>query len=181
MLRNRNSHTTVIVRHPKFLNAKITLHFILVLSVTNTGKRTPNHACSLPCMTSACNMAKVGCGVSFAMIRKIAISYTPHGAARSILMNPGVCVVNATRAGRRIGISAPMANASTTGKESRNAITARTVTTPTAHRSCSVNHSLSHRSGRVRAGLEPMQHQSHERLTIWEKKLARSAGEKDHE
>lgn len=33
----------------------------------------------------------------------------------------------------------------------------------------------------VRAGLEPMQHQSHEQLTIWEKKLARSAREKDHE
>lgn len=33
----------------------------------------------------------------------------------------------------------------------------------------------------VRAGLKPMQHGSHERLTIWEKKLARAAEEQDHE
>lgn len=33
----------------------------------------------------------------------------------------------------------------------------------------------------VRAGLAPMQHQSHDRLSIWDRKLGRSAQELDHE
>lgn len=74
---------------------------------------------------------------------------TASAAGRWTSTPRGNCAANVIRPARKTGISAPMASASRTGRESRSATTVPIATTPIAPRSCFEKRSLHHRCAPV--------------------------------